>query len=288
VLTEDALRQALQRHIEECQREQQKDDNPPGKIYTVCSAKPGTGATTMAINIAASIAECDTARVALLDLDWPLGDAAAFLNIKPRFTVADALGAIDRLDPVLLESYMHKNGGMDVLAGFEDFGAADFFDAGSVGQLLEIVSRTYTHVVVDMPPTVPQSVFQNATAMSSGIVAVTTPDILSLRRTERLFRIFSSFDVSNKVRLVLNRFHRATEITEADIQKALGQPVTSTLANDYHACVDAMNAGKPIIAVSSRTLARNYRELTADLLGQHQVRRKGLLSLLPKAAFSFS
>src|SRR5262245_34299603 len=204
-VTEEALTQALRRHIEERDRENQTETNANGKVYSICSAKPGCGATTMAINLAVSLAENNSARVALIDLDWPLGDAAAFLNIKPRFTVADALGSVARLDSVLLESYMHKHDRVHILAGLEGFTpSGDSFDPVAVSQLLEVVTQTYTHAVIDLPPSVPRQLFQTATGMSSAIVTVITPDLLSLRRTERLLRMFSSFDVSDRVRLVLN------------------------------------------------------------------------------------
>ncbi len=283
-LQQDALSQALRRHIEERDREEKSDSNANGKIYTVCSAKRGSGATTMAINLAASLAENPSARVALIDLDWPLGDAAAFLNIKPRFTVADALGSVARMDSVLLESYMHKHDRIHILAGLEDFIAADGFDTAAVSQLLEVVTQTYTHAVVDLPASVPRQLFQMATGMSSAIVTVITPDLLSLRRTERLLRVFSSFDVTDRVRLVLNRSHKSDEITDSDIEKALRQPVASKVANDYYACLEAINSGKAVLAMSNKNLARNYRELAGQLLGQTKDKRRGLLSLLPRTS----
>jgi pilus assembly protein CpaE len=239
----------------------------------------------MAINLAASLAENDSARVALIDLDWPLGDAAAFLNIKPRFTVADALGSVARLDTVLLESYMVKHERLHVLPGLEEFVPGDGFDAPAVSQLLEVVTQTYTHAVVDIPPSVPRQLFQMATVMSSAIVTVITPDLLSLRRTERLLRLFTSFDVSDRVRLVLNRSHKSNEISDSDIEKALRQPVSSKVANDYYACLEAINSGKALLAMSNKNLARNYRDLAGQLTGQTQ-KRRGLLNLLPRTSAS--
>jgi pilus assembly protein CpaE len=283
-LQQDSLTQALQRHIEERNREEKGDSNANGKIYTICSAKRGSGATTMAINLAASLSENSSARVALIDLDWPIGDAAAFLNIKPRYTIADALGAVGRMDSVLLESYMHKHDRVHVLAGLEDFTAGDGFDPQAVSQLFEVVTQTYTHAVVDMPPSVSRPLFQMTTGMSTAIVAVITPDLLSLRRTERLLRVFSSFDVADRVRLVLNRSQKSDEIKDADIEKALRQPVASKVVNDYYACLEALNSGKAVLTMSNKNLARNYRELAGQLMGQTRDKRRGLLSLLPRTS----
>jgi pilus assembly protein CpaE len=281
-LTTESVSEALQRHIEERNRQQKSDAHANGKIYTVCSAKQGTGATTLAINLAASLAENDSARVALIDLDWPVGDIAAFLNIKPAFTVADALASVARLDSVLLESYMVKHDRVYVLPGLEEFVDSDGFDITAASELLDIVTQSYTHVVVDLPLTVSRQLFQMANEMSNAIVTVITPDLLSLRRTERLLTLFNSLGVSDKVRLVLNRADKSSEISDNDIKKALRQPVTLKIANDYPACVEAIHAGKSVLGISNKTLARSYRELARQLSGQSQQNRTGMFTLLPR------
>jgi len=281
-LTTENVSEALQRHIEERNRQQKSDAHANGKIYTVCSAKQGSGATTMAINLAASLAENDSARVALIDLDWPVGDVAAFLNIKPAFTVADALASVARLDSVLLESYMHKHDRVYVLPGLEDFVDSDGFDITAASELLEIVTQSYTHVVVDLPLTVSRQLFQMANEMSNAIVTVMTPDLLSIRRTERLLTLFNSLGVPDKVRLVLNRAEKSNEIGDNDIKKALRQPVMLKVANDYPACVEAIHSGKSVLGTSNKTLAKSYRELARQLSGQGQQTRTGMFTLLPR------
>jgi len=240
----------------------------------------------MAINVAASLAENDNARVALIDLDWPLGDAAVFLNIRPRFTVSDALASAARLDSVLLESYMHRHDRFHVLAGLEDFGNGAVLDTTAVSQLLEAVTQTYTHAVVDLPLSLPRELLQMAMGMSNVIVAVLTPDLPSLRRTERLLRFLAGLDASDKVRLVLNRYRKSDEITDGDIEKSLHQPVAWKVANDYNACMEAINSGRAVQSSSSKHLARDFRNVARQLVGhEDDGKRKGLLNLLPRTSF---
>src|SRR5262249_62124053 len=93
------------------------------KRYSIASAQHGSGATTVAINLAGIIAARSKRKTALIDLDRPLGDVAAYLNVRPNFTVSDALTAGTRLDPVLLESYMQPTHGFHVLPGFPEHSA---------------------------------------------------------------------------------------------------------------------------------------------------------------------
>jgi Flp pilus assembly CpaE family ATPase len=137
---------------------------------------------------------------------------------------------------------------------------------------------------LDLPLSASRQLLAAVTGMSNAIVAVVTPDLLSLRRTERFLRVLQSFDVSDRVRLVVNRAQKSDEISDGDIEKALRQPVASKVANDYYACLEAINSGRALLATSNKHLARNYRDLAGQLLGQTQDKRKGLLSLLPRTS----
>jgi Flp pilus assembly CpaE family ATPase len=94
---------------------QKKDKS--GALYCVTSAKGGAGATSVTLNLATALSELPETRVAVLDLNSPVGDAAAYLNLSPRFTASDAMEAAGRLDGVLLESYMSRSNGLAVLPG---------------------------------------------------------------------------------------------------------------------------------------------------------------------------
>ena len=265
--TQASLAYALQHYIEEREREHKSDSYLHGKLYSICAGKRGSGATTVAINMAAFLSEIPDSRVALIDLDWPVGDAAAYLNIVPRFTVANALASAMRLDPVLLESYMHKHDRIHVLPGLETFESGQFLTPDPLGQLLEVVAQVYTHAVVDLPPTLSRELVQTVTRVSDTILAVLTPDVPSLRRTERLLRFFAEFETPGKIRLVLNRAKKTDEITEGTIEKTLKHAVSWKISNDYYACAEAINHGKTLLAGSSKYLTRDFREFARQLAG---------------------
>src|ERR1700730_3401584 len=87
-----------------------------GKIFSVINAKGGNGATTVSVNLALAL-HAASGQTALVDLA-PLGHAALHMNLKPVFTVADAIRNLDRLDASLLESFMTRhNGGLQLLPG---------------------------------------------------------------------------------------------------------------------------------------------------------------------------
>lgn len=66
-----------------------------GKVITVHSLKGGVGCTTIAANLALTLAEDKS--VLLIDLNWPFGDVATLLNLTPIRSSLDLLPVMDNL-----------------------------------------------------------------------------------------------------------------------------------------------------------------------------------------------
>src|SRR6266851_601797 len=75
----------------------------PGRITSVFSTKGGLGVTTVATNLAVCLAERAPGRTILIDLDTRQSDVATFLNLRPTYSVVDALENPDRLDASFLQ-----------------------------------------------------------------------------------------------------------------------------------------------------------------------------------------
>ncbi len=73
-----------------------KREEMRGRMFTVVNAKGGSGGTTIAVNLALAL-QIAHGNVALIDAS-PLGHIALHLNLKPAFTVADAIQNLHRLD----------------------------------------------------------------------------------------------------------------------------------------------------------------------------------------------
>ena len=279
--------QMLQEVLEARERERKGETHSKGELYAICAGKRGAGATTVAINVAMSLAELPNSKVALVDMDWPIGDVAAYLNVGPRYTISEALAASaeDRLDAVLLENYMYKYEQIQILAGLEEFEAKKKVSVEALQQLLDLMMQNYTHTVVDLSLSLDPQLIAAVTKNSGAVLAVITPELPSLRRAERLLRFVGAPEGSvEKIRFVLNRVSKHDDITDRDIQKTLKHPVTWKVSNDYRLCKEAINAGKTVL--SNKYLGREFREMARQLAGveQAETQRRGLFSLLPKTS----
>jgi pilus assembly protein CpaE len=280
-----ALLEAFNRHVSDKTRATTHVQTRAkrGKLYCIMSAKHGSGATTVAVNLAGVIAARGRQRTALIDLDRPLGDAAAYLNVKPNFTVTDALAAGTRLDSVLLESYMQSTHGFQILPGFREHASNMALTAEKLAHLLEIAQTSFDHTIVDLPTDLDEDEVKVITRNSSTILVVLTPELPAIWRTERLLSYLTNLHAAEKVRIVLNRSTRSDEITDSDIERLLRTSLYSKLPNEYSSCIRAINSGTLLEMANSKHLSRAITALAVELAGLPEVEaRRGLFGMLMK------
>src|SRR6266849_4617257 len=86
-------RQVLVR-IVRLRRPSTRSEDERGRLVVFSSAKPGSGASTLACQTAFALNKLSGKRVLLADFDVTSGSVAFFLKIKPGFSVLDALKQI--------------------------------------------------------------------------------------------------------------------------------------------------------------------------------------------------
>src|ERR1051325_8104572 len=82
----------------------------PVQVIAVTGGKGGVGKTTVAVNLAASVAARGK-DVMLLDGDLGLANVDVFLGLTPRLTLADVLAGSCSLQEVVLETPQGFKGG---------------------------------------------------------------------------------------------------------------------------------------------------------------------------------
>ncbi len=264
------LRAALERYTEETAKGEAKEQ---GKLYCVTSAKGGSGATTLAINLAAIVSEAQYCKVALIDLDYPLGDAAPYLDLRPQFTVNDAVSAGSRLDTVLLSSYLAEAGNISVLPAPRDVQAQEL-SPEALARTLRVSMEAFSHVFVDLPNLFDERLLAAVTPLASEFLVVLTPELPALWRTRRLLSSLQQGGASDKVRIILNRTQSNDALNRKDIERTLAGEIFWSLPNDYKRSIEAVNHGKPLASLNHSSLSASYRELAQKLTGLSLVRKK--------------
>jgi len=233
-----------------------------GSVFTVVNAKGGSGATTVAVNLALAL-QAAHGSVALADIA-PLGHTALHLNLKPLFSVADAIRNLHRLDSSLLESFMTRhNGGLQLLAGVNTPAGVESSTA-EFARLFDMLVGHFRYVVVDAS-TRADAATRLVCNLSETVLLVAHADVASLWSAARIQQYLSETGGRDRVRLVLNRFRKIPGFSEADAEAAAGAKLLWKVPNQYFAVSTAIDRGIPLMQQNHTEIARSFAGLAALL-----------------------
>ena len=239
-----------------------------GRLLAFVHVTGGVGATTLAVNSAASIAaESKDASVCLLDLDVQYGNAANLLDIRKASPVEVLIDEPHRLDREMLESMMIKHeSGVQVLTAPELPFALGSYRSEMVANLIQLTRRRYSTVVVDLP--VALAPWTDVVLREASVVyLICTPNVASVHRVVQFLRLMDRENLGNlPFRIVLNRHHdrgEGADVSESQFAKAVGRNVDYRISNDYGLISMSHNQGRP--AITLKPNSRFARQLTAML-----------------------
>ena len=237
-----------------------------GRLLVFLSAKGGSGVTTLACNYAVSLAQESGQKTLLVDLNFPLGDAAIDLGIKAQYSTVNALQNFSRLDSNFLATMLvQHSSGLTVLAAPTELATTHFSD-DAIDKLLEVARREFDYVVVDAGSRL-ELQHTHLFDRSATIYMVTQIGIPELRNSNRLISKLSTA-ASPKLEIVINRYDpRNMEIAEEYINKALTKPAEWKIPNNYAAVRRMQNTATPLTEEDTE-IARAIRQMTRSITGQ--------------------
>jgi len=245
----------------------QQSTTQTGQVVAFLGAKGGVGTTTMAVNVAAALAEDDKdARVLMVDLHSAVhGDAALLFGVEPRFSVADALENVSRLDHAFLSGLVQRaKPGLDVLVS-PDRPTARPPEGHRVAALIERLAANYDRVVLDVPRA--DLGLLDALEPVAAMMLVVNQELPTVRRAAQIAGILRQRHGKERVGTVVTRYDPRAEIRQDDIERVVGLPVWGVMPSDYRLTLTAANLGKPLVIDNNSRLANAVRQLAARLAG---------------------
>jgi pilus assembly protein CpaE len=233
-----------------------------GKVFTVVNAKGGSGATTVAVNLALALQSAQN-NTALVDLA-PLGHCALHLNLKPNFTISDAVTNLHRLDSSLLDSFMARHeDGLQILAGSTVPGAIEP-STSDLARLFDTIVGRFQYVVVDISSRL-DSAARLVSNLSEKILLIAHADVASLWSAGRVAQYLGESGTRDRFALVLNRYRKVAGFNEAETEVAIGAPVLWRIPNQYFAVASAIDRGVPLMRQGNTEIARSISGLAEYL-----------------------
>lgn len=243
-----------------------------GKMFAFIGAKGGVGTSTLARNVAWTIAAEQASPTLMVDLDYRFGTTGVDLDVKPVPSLEKYIVGPERLDGALLDRFAVPRGDFfSVLPGFENPLAEVDPSAEAIEHLLGIARATFPNVVADLPHDWSAS-SRDVLIGADEVVVVAVPDLQNLRNTRALMDRLRAFRPNDPPpRVVLNqcRMPRRKEIDVATFTKSIGVASCASIAFDPATFGAAAADGRTIREQAPRSKSQQaIRNLSCDLTGQ--------------------
>ena len=207
-------------------------------------AKAGSGATTVAVNLAGRLAQDGEQKVLLIEADLRSGLLSALLKLTADYSVVDALENASRLDGALWSRIVVKAHGLDLLVTPSPK-KAPLFSWAHYHQLLAFARPRYDAVVVDLPEVINDAtveIVRRARRVFIVCTAEVPSLILTLQRREELRQRGIPDD---RIGVILNRQHKH-DLPAQDVEQFLRTPISALFQNDYPCVRRAIIEGRLI------------------------------------------
>ena len=238
------------------------------KAIVVMGSKGGVGTTTVAVNLGVQLSTYARKHVVLLDFARPLGNAHLLLDLHPRFVVRDAVENLDRLDSHFFSGLLtpHKTK-LEILGGATQLEEWQNIRIGPLERVVNVAQATSDVVLIDVGSQFSSEwnpIFQSARM----ILVVAEANVPSLWTLERRLLAMAGFGIDpERIRVVINRWHKGDEEALKSIEKSIKKPIFACLPNDFRKASMAVNLGMPLMENHNNVLTNRYRQLAGQLTG---------------------
>jgi pilus assembly protein CpaE len=256
-----------------------------GRVIAVVGAKGGVGASTIAHNVAWTIARDLALDSVVIDLDLAFGTASLDYNQDPLQGIANAVLSQERPDTALMERLLAKcTEHLSLLAApaaldrVYDFGA-EAFDA-----VFDTLRMTTPCIVLDVPHQW-SGWTRRALVSADDILVVAEPDLANLRNTKNMLNVLKAARPNDRPPLYcLNQvgMHKRAEIEVKAFAKTMESQPIAVIPFDSKLFSTAANNGQMIPEVSkSHRTAETFQNLANRLAGRGEVRKPKRSLLAP-------
>lgn len=222
---------------------------PRAKVITVFSLRGGSGVTSLAVNLAVSLAQMWQVEVPLLDLSLESGHGALMLDLRPKYTLGElAREELSGIESGLLYGYLadHESG-VRLLAAPKRVEESSLVTPSLVERVLATLREQSEYVVIDTPSAL-TDVTLTTLDMSDLIILVVTPEIAGVKVTVNTLDIFTTLGYPpERLLVVVNHIFPKGGLPTKSIEASLRIPVVDEIPYDYAAFVEAINKGVPFV-----------------------------------------
>jgi DNA-binding response OmpR family regulator/MinD-like ATPase involved in chromosome partitioning or flagellar assembly len=221
------------------------------RLVSIYSPGGGVGKTTLALNLAASLARQHRGRVVLMDLALPYNHAALLAGLAPSNSLARLADVGTGFDERLQGALVRHPAGFLLLPTALVPEEADLITLSLAGQALDVLKQRFDYIIVDLG-VVLSEVALSVLEQSQAVFLMATPDRLNVSALTNVLSILQEILrlAAGQVHLVLNHRSADAAVERKEMEKLLGFNVAVEIRHDGRRPEMAAIKGE-ILAVSA-------------------------------------
>jgi pilus assembly protein CpaE len=251
---------------------------PVGRVVAIVGAKGGVGASTVAHNVAWSIASGLDMATIIADLDLGFGTAGLDYNQDPPQGVAEAVFAPDRVDANLIERLLSKcSDNLSLLAAPATLDRMYDFTETAFDSIIDVLRASTPCIVLDIPHCW-TAWTRRMLIGADDVMVVAAPDLANLRNAKNLLdNIRGARPNDHQPKLVINGVGLAKrpEISIADFTKTVEIEPIAIIPYDAKLFGSAANNGQMVAEIDAASkVAETFAELARVVTGRAEFKRQ--------------
>ncbi|MEW6333639.1 MAG: AAA family ATPase [Thermodesulfobacteriota bacterium] len=242
-----------------------------GKMIYLMGSKGGVGTTTIAVNLAANLVKHSPtpASVALVDMNFLLGEVPIFLNLKPEFGWGKIARNVSRLDAhYLISTLSRHSSGVYVLPAPIGLEGMEVSTPELIERILGVMKPIFDFIVIDGGQSL-DDLSLKIMEMTDYLCVIAILSLPCLTNVKRILRTFDTLGYPRQaqIKIVINRFHKNSLIALKDVEAALNRKISGLIDNDYPNTMSAINQGKILEVIApGAEVTKNIKALASGFL----------------------
>lgn len=258
-----AQREAAAR-IRRLRRPEPAAPREPGRLLMFASVKPGSGASTLASQVALALERLTRGRVLLADLDAMSGTASFYLKVGAGRSLEELLVGGRPLDASNWLALVERVHGVDVLPAPPPPGL-ELVEPARFHEFCEYARRCYDWILLDLP-----SIFHGLSLLGlaecdAGFLVITL-ELAGLHLARKAVRMLGQLGLGpDRYQLLVNRVGKGNGLGLSDMEKVIQCPARASFPSDELAVERMLTLGQPLDA--STNLGSSIEEFAGRLAG---------------------